>query len=56
MNEMTELRHHLHMYPEGGFKEFQTVNTMHTQLKGYGLEDKWIKQCARTGLVVDIMG
>jgi hippurate hydrolase len=56
VEEMTKLRHHLHTHPEGGFKEFKTSAIMVTELKKYGLEDKWITSCAGTGLVVDIMG
>jgi len=56
VDKIIELRHHLHMYPEGGFKEFKTQQKMIDNLVSYGIEDKNIKKCAGTGLVVDVWG
>ena len=46
----------MHTHPEGGFKEFRTQKLLRDTLKSYGIEDKFIKDCAGTGLVVDLLG
>ena len=46
----------MHKYPEGGFKEFKTQQTMIDNLVSFGVEEENIKKCAGTGLVVDIWG
>ena len=54
--KMGALRRLLHTHPEGGFKEFRTQIQVRQTLKEFGIEDKYIKDCAGTGLVVDIFG
>ena len=44
------------MHPEGGFKEVKTQALLIETLLSYGIEKENIKECAKTGLVVDIKG
>jgi metal-dependent amidase/aminoacylase/carboxypeptidase family protein len=54
LEALTKLRKHLHMYPEGKFEEFKTQQTLIDTLKSFGIDDKFIRKCAGTGLVVDL--
>lgn len=53
---LVALRRELHRHPEVGFQEHETRERMRAALLRTGLEPEAIKECARTGLVVDIRG
>ena len=54
---MIELRHNIHQWPEGGFREFKTNKLLRETLTTkYGIPGKWIKDYAKTGFTVDIVG
>jgi hippurate hydrolase len=54
--KMVELRHLLHTHPESGFKEFRTQRKVREILMHFGFKQEEIKDCAGTGLIVDIKG
>lgn len=54
--KIIELRHDLHKHPEPGFKEFETQKKIRNKLIEFGVEEANIRDCAGTGLVVDIKG
>ena len=56
IDSMINLRHKLHSHPEGGFKEYLTQKLLSDTLISFGIDEKSIKKCAGTGLVVDIKG
>ena len=56
IDKLIELRKAIHKHPEGGFKEFETQKRIRETLLSYGIESENIKDCAQTGLVVDIKG
>jgi amidohydrolase len=53
-NEVVELRHYFHMYPELAFKEINTANKVAETLKNYGIEVR--EGIAKTGVVGLIKG
>jgi len=53
---MIALRKKIHQHPEGGFKEFKTQSLIRETLISFGLTTDEIKDCAGTGLVVNIRG
>ena len=53
---MIKIRRKIHKHPEGGFKEFKTQKLIRDTLVGFGVKLENIKDCAGTGLVVDIWG
>ena len=55
-SQLVALRHLIHSHPEGGFKEFQTQKVVRENLLKVGVSSDEIKDCAITGLVVDIKG
>ena len=55
-SKLVALRHLLHSHPEGGFKEFETQKKVRDTLLSFGIKKEEIKDCAGTGLVVDIRG
>jgi len=54
--DMIAIRRKIHTHPEGGFKEFETQKVIRASLLGFGIDEADIKDCAGTGLVVDIRG
>ena len=56
VDAMVAVRRKIHAHPEGGFQEVQTRQTLIDTLVGFGVESKFIKQVAKTGLIVDICG
>ena len=54
--DMVKTRRHLHTIPEHGFQEFKTQKVLREKLLGYGVKPEEIKDCAITGLVVDLKG
>ena len=54
--KLVSLRHTLHSHPEFGFKEFITQKKLRATLVEFGFKDADIKNCAGTGLVVDVRG
>lgn len=50
------IRKDFHKHAEIAFKEFRTQQKLIEILKTFGIDDKYIKKCAGTGLVVDIKG
>ena len=56
VDAMIKLRHKLHQIVEGSFKEHNTRQLIIDTLLGFGVDKKCIKDCAGTGLVVDIHG
>ena len=54
--DMIRLRRQIHQHPEGGFAEHITQKLLADTLVSFGLDRKLMKNCAGTGLVVDIMG
>ena len=53
---MIDLRRFIHENAEGGFKEFKTQKAVRDALVSFGIDAKAIKNCAGTGLIVDIQG
>jgi metal-dependent amidase/aminoacylase/carboxypeptidase family protein len=53
---MIEFRRAIHKFPEGGFKEYETQKKIRAKLISFGIDPKDIRDCACTGLVVDIKG
>jgi metal-dependent amidase/aminoacylase/carboxypeptidase family protein len=52
-----KMRQHFHMRAEGAFKEFETQKKLRETLLSFdGVKASHIKDCAITGLVVDIYG
>jgi hippurate hydrolase len=52
-----KMRQNIHMNAEGAFKEFKTQKLMReTCLSFNGVKASDIKDCAKTGLIVDIKG
>lgn len=56
IDQMVELRRTLHSHPEGGFKEVKTNARLRQELMKMGIEEKDMKEFAKTGIVVDIWG
>ena len=56
VNAMIAIRQKIHKHPEGGFKEWNTRQTIIDTLLGFGVDKKCITDCATTGLYVDIWG
>lgn len=56
IQSLIELRHDIHMYPEGGFQEHETHRKIKEKLISYGIEEENMRVTAKTGLVVDILG
>ena len=56
IDAMISLRRQIHKYPEGAFNEFVTQKLLGDTLESFGVDRKCMKTCAKTGLVVDIMG
>ena len=56
LDAMITLRQKLHSRAEGAFKEVETRQTIKDTLIGFGVDKNCIKDCAKTGLVVDILG
>jgi metal-dependent amidase/aminoacylase/carboxypeptidase family protein len=56
ITDLVEIRHKLHQYPEGGFKEVETQKLIRDTLLSYGVDESAIKTCAKTGLIVDLKG
>lgn len=56
LDSMVSLRHSLHEIAEGGFECFNTQALLKKTLLGLGVEEKAIKESAKSGLVVDIWG
>lgn len=52
--EMKKLRHHFHMFPELGFKEFNTSKIIEDELRKLNLDN--IKKVAKTGVSALIKG
>jgi amidohydrolase len=53
---MIALRRKFHTHPEGGFREFRTSKLIRDTLISMGLKPSEIRNCAGTGLIVDIRG
>ena len=53
---MIQLRHKIHQHAEGGFMEFKTQKLIRKTLTEFGISTSEIKDCARTGLLVNIHG
>jgi len=53
---MIALRRKIHTHPEGGFKEFRTQKLIRDTLISMGVKPSEIRNCASTGLIVDIRG
>ena len=53
---MIDLRQKLHTIPEHGFKEHKTRALLIETLMSFGIEKSDIKDCAETGMVVDLKG
>jgi metal-dependent amidase/aminoacylase/carboxypeptidase family protein len=52
-----KMRQQIHMNAEGAFKEFKTQKLLRETCLGFdGVKAAHIKDCAKTGLVVDIKG
>ena len=56
LEKMIKLRQNIHQNAEGHFKEFKTQQLIIDTLIEIGVESKFIRKCAKTGLVVDIKG
>lgn len=56
IDKLIEWRKNIHQHPEGGFLEFETQKAVRETLLSFGIEKENIKDCAKTGLVVDIKG
>lgn len=56
VDKMIEIRQKIHQHPEGGFKEFETHKLLKEMLLSFGIDKECIKDCAGTGMVVDIKG
>ncbi|WEV58438.1 amidohydrolase [Bifidobacterium sp. ESL0728] len=53
-DDLIAIRHHLHQYPELGFKEYETTKFLRDQLTSHGIEVLDTK--LETGLVAEIKG
>lgn len=56
IDNIIAIRQKLHTHPEGGFNEFKTQQAIIDALKSFGVKDDAITKCAKTGLVVDLVG
>ena len=56
IDKMIELRRFIHKHPEGEFDVFKTQKLIRDKLLEFGLEPEAIKDCIKSGLVVDIHG
>lgn len=56
IDAMIKLRQKLHSYPENGFEEHVTIKLLGDTMENFGIDRKFMKKCAKTGLYVDIMG
>ena len=56
IDSIITLRKDIHQEPEGGFLEFETQKKVRKCLESFGIDQERIKECAKTGLVVDIVG
>ena len=56
IEKLIKVRRLIHQHPEGGFKEVETQKRVRETLLGFGLGADAIRDCAGTGLVVDIKG
>ena len=56
IDAMIRLRRQIHQYPEGGFLEVVTSKLLGDTLASFGIDRKKMKKCAKTGLIIDIMG
>ena len=55
-DDMISLRRRIHQHAEGGFKEFKTKAALKEMLFKVGVSKSEIKDCAGTGMVVDLRG
>ena len=53
-DKIVEIRHHLHMYPEVGYEEFNTSKLVYNELKNLNLEVK--TNVAKTGIIALLKG
>ncbi|WEV73465.1 amidohydrolase [Bifidobacterium sp. ESL0798] len=53
-DDLIAVRHHLHQYPELGFKEYETTKFLRDQLTSHGIEV--LETPLETGLVAEIKG
>ena len=56
MEDIIRLRKLFHQYPEGHLKEFKTQKLIKDTLVGFGIPAEDLKDCAGTGVIVDICG
>ena len=56
MKNIIKIRQEIHMYPEGGFKEFKTYKLVKDTLLSFGYAEEELIVCAGTGLFVNLKG
>ena len=56
IKKIIEIRKQIHMYPEGGFKEFKTHKLVKDTLLSFGYLEEEMVVCAVTGLFVNLKG
>jgi hypothetical protein len=54
--KITDIRRTIHAHPELGFEEYGTQKLVRDELLAAGVPEAAIRTCAKTGLVVDIIG
>lgn len=56
LEKLINIRRHIHQNPEIAYEEYGTQKLLRDTIISYGLPEECIKECAKTGLVVDIQG